>query len=190
MTDVHIVSTDTITETDTTASTVTSTETVTSTTTISIASNAPSGTVAYPRIVPEINAGADYVKSDAAGHMTENDYDMSNRESHITTSSGQLYSVTHDSYYYYSNPDPSGHDHILWTTDVSQAFTNWSGNITSDGTELLMGDERTQGAYYKLCLVTAASGDGGSTGLHFYYLNATAEYPDSREATRLFFESV
>ncbi|KAF4549186.1 Hypothetical protein D9617_23g006010 [Elsinoe fawcettii] len=169
--------------------TISTTVTVTSFTTISLASSAPTGTVGYLRADPVINANSPYVMSDAAHHMTDNFNNQNGRESMIVTSLGQLYSVTFDRYYYYSAP--AGGSLILWSSDTSISSRNWESVLRPDGkTQVFMKDERTPGAYYQVCIMDRTlGGDGGSTGLHYYYYAAGATLPARCKLTTMVFEA-
>ncbi|KAG9600519.1 hypothetical protein KCU86_g5543, partial [Aureobasidium melanogenum] len=165
--------------TESTVSTETSTKTISSTTTISIASSAPTGVIGYLEIRPVINAGAQYVRSDVATHMTDNGNDPSGRETFIITTDNKLYSVTNDAYYYTNSV--SGGDLLYWSHSASQGLSSFTSGPTdaSGYSQLLFQDKRTAptGVYYKFCL---ASDYGGSTGSHMYFYGADADLSNQR----------
>ncbi|KAG9653707.1 hypothetical protein KCU95_g11661, partial [Aureobasidium melanogenum] len=165
--------------TESTVSTETSTKTISSTTTISIASSAPTGVIGYLEIRPVINAGAQYVRSDVATHMTDNGNDPSGRETFIITTDNKLYSVTNDAYYYTNSV--SGGDLLYWSHSASQGLSSFTSGPTdaSGYSQLLFQDKRTAptGVYYKFCL---DSDRGGSTGSHMYFYGADADLSKQR----------
>ncbi|KAG8628342.1 hypothetical protein KVT40_004215 [Elsinoe batatas] len=126
--------------------------------------------------------------SDAAHHMTDNYNKQAERETMIVTTNNQLYSVTYDRYYYYTAP--AGASLILWSSDTSVSSRNWVQETRSDGkTQVRMGDSRTPGAYYQLCISEAVRGDRGTTGNLFSYYSADATLPSYCKLTTLVFES-
>jgi hypothetical protein len=173
----------------TASTTTTLTKTETSTTVISVASSAPTGVVGYMSFRQPVNSGGQYALSDPATHMTDNYYANSTRETFILTNTSQLYSVTHNAYYYYSTP--AGADKLFWSSSNSTGSTNWlPGSTTTDGyTQLLMVDTRyTAKTYYKFCLAKVGTNDANSaTGFHVYYYNSTAVLPTTCGATQLWF---
>jgi len=118
-----------------------------------------------------INAGAQYVRSDAATHMTDNGNDPTGRETFIITSDNKLYSVTNNAYYFTNSPN--GYDLLYWSNDANQGQKSFTSGPTdaSGYSQLLFMDTRTAstGVYYKFCL---ASDYGGTTGSHMYYFGA------------------
>jgi hypothetical protein len=154
-----------------------------------VASSAPTGVVGYLAFRDPVNTGAQYALSDPATHMTDNYYANTTRESFIITNTSQLYSVTHNAYYYYNTP--AGADKLFWNANTTLGSYNWVyGQTTSDNyTQLLMVDTRyTAKTYYKFCLAKVGSNDANSaTGFHVYYYNSTATFPTSCGATQLWF---
>ncbi|THY56331.1 hypothetical protein D6C99_02875 [Aureobasidium pullulans] len=115
-------------KTESSISTETTTQTISSTTTISIASSAPTGVVGYLEIRPVVNAGAQYVRSDVATHMTDNGNDLTGRETFIITSDNKLYSVTNDAYYFIK-PANYG-NYLYWSHDVNQGLSSFASGPT------------------------------------------------------------
>ena len=118
-----------------------------------------------------VNAGAQYVRSDVATHMTDNGNDPSGRETFIITDDNKLYSVTNNAYYF---TDPMyGGNYLYWSNDASQGQKSFTSGPTdaSGYSQLLFMDTRTAstGVYYKFCL---GSDRGGSTGSHMYFFGA------------------
>ncbi|THY28917.1 hypothetical protein D6D00_03966 [Aureobasidium pullulans] len=161
-------------KTESSISTETTTQTISSTTTISIASSAPTGVVGYLEIRPVVNAGAQYVRSDVATHMTDNGNDLTGRETFIITSDNKLYSVTNDAYYFIK-PANYG-NYLYWSHDVNQGLSSFASGPTdaSGYSQLLFQDKRNSptGVYYQFCL---GNDYGGSTGSHMYYYDGNLD---------------
>jgi len=163
-------------------STTTAYTTVTSTTTISIASAAPSGQISYLRVNPVINSGGIYCLSDPATHMSDNYRNTTLRETFVVTSKGQLYSVTHNSYYY---PKSGLLYYSSTASDGSTAFT--AGAAASDGSQLVTL------AGYKTCVYTVASSNGdantngnAATGMHIGIYATGATIPNGCSSSNLY----
>lgn len=171
------------------ASTTTTTIGYLSTTTITIQATAPTGLVTYLQILPAINNPDSYALSDPATHMTDNDFLTGSREVFIVTNTSQLYSVTHDAYYYrgdgsnggklYWSSNPADGEHIFFqrpdlAVGYNQLFLNYTTNTPA-----------------VFCLMEASSGDGNSaTGLHVRFYPTAADYIAQCDAVKLYLQPV
>lgn len=175
----------------TTTSTVSTTVTRTSTTTVVVASGAPTGTQTYLQAIPNINPGGVYALSDPAPHMTDNYFYNTTREIFILTSTSQLYSVTHNAYYYRQTPVTTS-GKLFWNSNSSYGETIFTGvyNTTLGYNELIATDPSTK-AQYLFCTASAPGTDYNSaTGYHHYFATSSANYPSTCQTTRLFLQPI
>ncbi|KAI9812310.1 MAG: hypothetical protein M1827_004759 [Pycnora praestabilis] len=170
-----------------TTATTTSTSTVTSTTTIVVASGAPSGTLTYLNIDPAINAGANYGVSDPATHLTDNYYEQNTREVFIITSTGRLYSVTNNAYYFQESYTAAGM--LYWSPNVATASNTTfysSVNATNGKTQLFLEDPNATPPY-AFCVYNIASNNrNAATGFHVNFALSSTSLPTNCLYTNLY----
>jgi hypothetical protein len=173
----------------TVSETTTTTLSVTSTTTISVAAGAPTGVITYLQILPAANNPNSYALSDSASHMTDNYYSQASREVFIVTSTGQLYSVTHNAYYY---REAATGGKLFWSATATAGDTLFTQQYDSTlGYNQLFLTYPTTSQPYAFCLATVGGSDSNSaTGFHVRFYPSSANFPAACVAVQLFLQPV
>ncbi|MCJ1374615.1 hypothetical protein MMC20_005847 [Loxospora ochrophaea] len=151
---------------------------ITSTTTISTYSGAPTGPPTFMQIPQDINWDDPYAISDNAQHLTDNYNLNTSREVFIVSNAGQLYSVSHNAYYYIKTP--AGGDKLYWSTNSSLGSTNFYQVALNDGTgrSQVFLNYTTKNAPFQFCICNTTSGDvNAAAGFHVYYYYTSGTQP-------------
>jgi len=129
-----------------------------------------------------INVNGTYCLSDPASHLSDNFRNSTLRETFVVTSSGQLYSVSHNAYFYpYSGL-------LYYSSTASQGSTAFTaGAAAADGSQLVS----LKG--YSFCGYTIASSNGNSgtngnaaTGMHIGIYTSGNSPPSGCSVTNLY----
>ncbi|RDW88412.1 hypothetical protein BP6252_00444 [Coleophoma cylindrospora] len=170
------------------------TQTTVSTTTVVVAAGAPTGTQTYLQLIRPINPGASYALSDPAPHMTDNYYLPNTREIFVLTGTKQLYSISHDAYYYrqVTKGVVPNSGKLFWSSTATDGETIFSSvyNSTLKYNELKATNPSTGSAYIFCCANVASSDDNTATGFHIYYNTAASGFPSGCIFTQLFLQPI